>query len=285
MHLSDHLPSQFLSLFREYVFLLFSEDLHNLVQLLRRIILDIKEIVETTSEARIYTEQIFHLHPITGSNDHELSAIVLHPFHQFLQSLSPLIITFSCSTQGSQCISLVNKKDSSLCLIAESVYDLWCLTLIRTHHLRTVYFHDMTTIKIADGSQYLSKFTSNCRLTSTGITRQDDVHTHLFLFSQATFRTLYAVLHSIGNLAHSTFHLIHADEEIKIFENLINSPFFGHIPLDILFLHPYGLFTTTDEMCKDILCSLYGKMSITKCLILDLQLIFKISHQLIIRLG
>ena len=233
IHLRDHLLSQFLTLFREDVFLVLGEDKHNLEQLVWRVVFNIKEIVETATEARIDAEEILHLHPIAGSDDNKLAAVILHPLHQFLQSLCALIVTFSCCTQWCQGISLIHKKDAPHRLVAQTVDDLGSLSLVGADHLRTVYLHYMSTIEITYRSQYLAQFSGDGRLSRSRITRQDDVHRHLLLFAQTTCSPLHGILHRIGHLTDSTLHLSHTNEVVEILQDVLNRTFLRHVALNV----------------------------------------------------
>ena len=146
VHLRDHLLSQFFSLRREDILLRLGEYLHNLKQLLWRVVLDIEEIIETAAETWINTEEVFH----------KLSAVVFHTLHQFLQCLGTLIITIARSTQRSQCIGLINEEDSAFCLVAETIHHLWGLALIRANHLGTINLNHMTAVEITYRSKDLS---------------------------------------------------------------------------------------------------------------------------------
>ena len=133
----------------------------------------------------------------------------------------------------------------------------------------------MSTVEVADSSQNLTQLTGDGGLACTRVTRQDDVHGHLLLLTQSTFCTLDTVLNSIGYLAHSTLHLIHADELIEVLQNILNGPFFRNITSDVLSLHLFGISTTTDEMGEDILCRLVGQMTVSESIVLGLHLIFE----------
>ena len=69
--------------------------MHNLIELCWRVVLDIKEVVESAAESRINAEQILHLCAITCGNHYKLSAIVLHTLHQLLKSLCTLGVSIA----------------------------------------------------------------------------------------------------------------------------------------------------------------------------------------------
>ena len=139
MHLLDHLLSQGFCLRRKHIFLRLCEYFHNLEELIRRIVVDIEEIVETATHTRIDAEEIIHLRTVSGSDDHELAAIVLHTLHQRFQSLHTLIVAFAALAQGCQRVGLVDEEYTTHRLVAKSVHHLRRLALIGAHHLRAVH--------------------------------------------------------------------------------------------------------------------------------------------------
>ena len=214
--LGNHLKRQLLSLLREDIFLLLSEDTHNLVELVGRVVVDIEEIAETTTHTRIDTEQIVHLLTIAGSNDDELASVVLHTLHQLLQRLCSLLVLVTTLAQGCQRIGLVDKEDATHSLVAQTVDDFRCLTLIGTNHLRTVHLNYMTAIQIAYRLQNLTQLTGDGGLTGTWITCQHDMDARLLLFTQSALCTLYAVVNRKGYLADGLLDLVHTDITIQV---------------------------------------------------------------------
>ena len=176
VELGYHLERQFLGLVRKHVFLLLGKDTHNLEQLIGRVVIDIEEIAETATHARIDTEQIVHLLTIAGSNDDELTAVVFHTFHQLLQGLRTLLVFITTLAQGCQRIGLINEEDSAHRLVTQAVNNLWRLSLIGADHLRTIYLDNVATIQISDGFQYLTQLTGNGCLTCTRITCQNNMN-------------------------------------------------------------------------------------------------------------
>ena len=167
----NHFTGQHLRLRCKDILLRLGKDLHNLIQLIRIIVLDIQEITETAAHTGVDTEKILHLRTVTGSDDNELTTVVLHTLHQLLQSLGTLIVTVTALTDRSQRVSLIHEEDTAHRLVTQTVNHLRGLTLIRTHHLRTVTLYDMTAVKITYCLQNLTQFTGNRRLARTGITR------------------------------------------------------------------------------------------------------------------
>ena len=110
------------------------------------------------------------------------------------------------------------------------------------------------------------------------------MHRHLLLFAQSAFCTFNTILNRIGNLTHSTLHLIHADEIVEVLQDIIDTPFLRHIASDITLFNLDRICTTTDKLGEDILRGLVGKMTVTKRLVLDLNLIFEETCQLVISL-
>ena len=176
VELGYHLKRQFLGLIRKHVFLLLGKDTHNLEQLIGRVVVNIEEIAETATHARIDTEQIVHLLTIAGSNDHKLTTVVLHTFHQLFQSLRTLLVFIATLTQRRQCIGLIDEENSTHRLVAQTVNNLWRLTLIGADHLRAVDLDNVATIQITDGFQYLTQLTGNGCLTCTRITCQHNMN-------------------------------------------------------------------------------------------------------------
>ena len=74
----------------------------------------------------------------------------------------------------------------------------------------------MSAVQIAYGSKNLAQFTCYSRLTCSRITSQDDVHTHLLLFTQSSLSSLNTVLNRISDFTHSIFDLLHANEAVKV---------------------------------------------------------------------
>ena len=138
------------------ILLLLGKDFHNLIKLVRSVVVNIKEITETTPETNINTEEILHFCTITSCNDYKLTTIIFHALHQLLQSLSTLTVTFSTLTQRSKCISFVNKENTSHCLITKTIYHLGSFTLIGTNHLRAIYLYNMSAVEISNRLQYLT---------------------------------------------------------------------------------------------------------------------------------
>ena len=147
--------------------------------------------------------------------------------------------------------------------------------MVGTHHLGTVHLHHMTTVKIADRSQDLSQFTGDGCLACSRVASKNDVHAHLLLLTQPAFCTLNTVLHGIGYLPNGTLHLIHANEMVKILQDIIDCPLLRHIARNIVFFHLSSIDTATDEMGEDILCCLCSQMTIAKGLVLGLHLILE----------
>ena len=142
----------------------------------------------------------------------------------------------------------------------------------------------MAAVKISDRCQNLSQFPGNRCLTRSRISGQDDMHRHLLMLAKTTLCPLETVLHRIGHFTDGALHLIHADILIEILQDVINGSLFRNIALNIILLHLLGISTTADEMSKDILRSLTGQMSVTKHLVLDLDLIFEETGELVIGL-
>ena len=140
----------------------------------------------------------------------------------------------------------------------------------------------MTTVKVTDGSQYLAQLSGDGRLSRSGITCQDDVHRHLLLFAQATLGTLHGILYRIGHLTDCTLHLVHANIPVEIFQDILNSPLFRHIALDVITLHLGGIGSTADELGEDILGSLIGQVAVAEEFIFDLNLVFEKARELVI---
>ena len=92
--------------------------------------------------------------------------------------------------------------------------------MIRTNHLGSIYFHDMATVKIAYGSENLTKLTGYRCLTCSWITRKDNMHRHLLLLTQAALSTLHSILNRISHFLNSCLNLIHTDEGIKVFQDI-----------------------------------------------------------------
>ena len=183
VHLAYHLPCQLFCLWREQILLCLSKYKHNLIELIRIIVIDIEEIVETTTESRIDAEEILHLRTIACCNNHKLSSVILHAFHQFFKSLGSLIVPVATGIYRCKGICLIYKENTTHCLIAETIYYLRSLSLIRTNHLCTVYLNNMSAVEISYGSKYLTKFSCYRSLTCSWITCKDDVHRHLLLFT------------------------------------------------------------------------------------------------------
>ena len=138
----------------------------------------------------------------------------------------------------------------------------------------------MSAIKITYGSEYLTELSCNGGLTCSRITGEDDVHRHLLLFSQSALCTLNSILHGISDLSDCTLHLSHADEVIKILEDLLDRTLLWHIPLDISLLHHCCLSTSGDKLSEDILSCLHRQVCISEGLILYLYLIFEETLQM-----
>ena len=123
VHLLDARPDLGLCLWRHQVFLVFGKDEQYLVELIGRIVVYIEEIVEAALESRVYAEQVVHLRAVASSDDDELAAIVLHPLHEFLQSLCSLVVAVAGLTDGCQRVSLVDEEDAAHRLVAQTVND------------------------------------------------------------------------------------------------------------------------------------------------------------------
>ena len=284
VHLLDALAGQSLCLRREDIFLLTRKDLHDVIQLIGRIVFEIQEIVETALKTRIHTEQIIHLRAVTGGDDHKLTAVVLHTLHQFLQCLSALVIAVTGLTHRSQRVSLIDEEDATHSLVAETVNDLRRLALIGTDHLGTIDLYHMAAIQISDSSQNFAKLTGNSGLTCTRITCQDNMHRHLLLLTKTAFGTLYTILNSIGYLADGLLNLVHANERVHIAKDIIKRTLLGHITLNVFLLHTGSISTTTNESRKDVLGSLHRQMGIAKGFVLDFYLVLEEALQLLVGL-
>ena len=221
VHLLDHLLGQGFCLRRKHVFLRLCKNFHDLEELIRRVVIDVEEVVKAATHTGIDAKEIVHLGAVSGGDDHELAAIVLHTLHKRLKGLCTLVIALAALAQRCQGIGLVDKEDTTHGLITETVHHLWCLALIGTDHLRAVYLDHMTGVEIADGSQNLAKLACDSGLAGARITSQHDVHRHLLLLTKAALGTLHAVLHGKGNLPDGLLHLIHADKAIKVVENIV----------------------------------------------------------------
>ena len=84
VELGDHLECQLLGISSKLVFLLTGKYFHDLEQLVGCVVVDIKEVAETATESDIDAEQVLHLRTISCSYDNELTAIILHAFHELL---------------------------------------------------------------------------------------------------------------------------------------------------------------------------------------------------------
>ena len=282
IQLGNHLASQFFSIWGKDIFLRLRKDLHNLIQFFRIVVVDIQEITETAAHTRVDAEQILHLRSVTGSNNYKFASVVLHTFHQLLQCLGSLIVTVTALTDWCQCIGLIDKEDSSHCLVAQAIYHLWRLTLIWADHLGTVTLYHMAAVEISDSLQYLAQLTGNRRFTCTWVTRQYDMDASLLLFTQTTLGALYAVLYAVGNLADSFLHLIHTDVLVEIAQDIIKRTLLRNVATDITLLYHRSISTTTDERGKDVLSSLHCQMTIAEGVVLDFHLILEETLQLMI---
>ena len=280
VQLGNHLQRQLASLRRKLVLLVAGKDLHNLEQLVRIVVLDIQEIAEAAAYTRIDAEQVFHLCTIACCNDDKLATVVLHTLHQRLQSLRALLVTFATGTERYQRVGLVNKEDTTHSLVAQAVDNLWRLTLIRAHHLRTVNLDHMATIQIADSLHDFTQLTGNGRLTGTRITSQHDVDTSLLLFTQATLCTLHIVVNSKCYLANSLLNLVHTNVMVEIAQDVLQRPFLRYIATDILFLYHRSHRATADKRREDIFGRLDSQMGITKGVVLDFHLVLEEAQKL-----
>ena len=193
-----------------------------------------------------------------------------------------MVVTVSRGTQRCQGISLIYKKNTAHRLVAQTVDHLWGLSLIGTHHLGTIHFNHMSAVEITDRSQYLAQLSGDGRLSRSGITRQDDMHRHLLLLSQAALCTMHGILHRIGHLTDGTLHLVHADVPVEVLQDILYSTLFRHIALDVVTLHLGSIGTTADELGEDIFGGLAGQMAVAEEFVLDLNLIFEIAGELIL---
>ena len=238
VHFLDHLLRQCLGIRREDILLLLGKYLHNLEQLGWRVVLDIKEIVETAAESRVHTEQILHLRAITGGNHDKLSTIVLHTFHQLFQSLCALGITIARRTHRCQGVGLVNKQNTALGLIAKGINHLRCFALILTYHLGTINLDYVATIQIADGCKDFAQLTGDSGFTCTWVTCKNNVHRHFLLLAQSTLGALHSVLYRVGHLFYSGLYLVHTNVAVKILQDILNRTFLRYIARDIAQLYP-----------------------------------------------
>ena len=135
VHLLNLLTCQFLGLGREDILLALGKHLHNLIEFVGRIVFQVQEIIEAAAHTGIDAEQVVHLHAVSGSNHHELVAIVLHTLHQRLQGLRTLGITLARGADRCQRVGLVNKEDTAHGLVTQFVDHLRRLALILGYHL------------------------------------------------------------------------------------------------------------------------------------------------------
>ena len=128
------------------VFLVFGERKHDFKQFVGRVVVDIEEIVESAFESRVYSEEVVHLHSVSRHYANEFSPVVLHSLHQFFQCLSPLLVSFPCLAHRSESVGLIHEENAAHGLVAEFVYEFWCLPLIWAHHFCPVYLHHMSAV-------------------------------------------------------------------------------------------------------------------------------------------
>ena len=279
VQLGNHLLRQHLSFLRKLIFLLFGKYQHDLEELLGSIVVDIQEVTEATADTWIDAEKILHFRTIACCDNHKLSTVVFHSLHQLLQCLCTLLVFFTSTTQRSKCIGFVNKQDTSHSLITKTVNHLRSLTLIRTYHLRAVYLHYMTTIKVTYRLQNFAQLTGDSSLTRTRITRQDNMNAYFLLLTKSTLCTLNIIMNSEGYLSDCLLHLIHTNITIEVTEYLLQGAFLWYIAANILFLHHNGSRATTDIRSENILCSLDSYMGIAKGIIFDFHLILEETQQ------
>ena len=146
VQLGYHLERQLLGIGSKLVFLLLGKHLHNLEELVGRVVVDVEEIAEAAAESDVDAEQVLHLRAIACGNNHKLTTVVLHALHQLLQRLRALVVALAALTERCQRVGLVDKQDAPHGLIAEAVNHLGRLALIGTHHLGSVYLDHMAAV-------------------------------------------------------------------------------------------------------------------------------------------
>ena len=105
---------------------------------------------------------------------------------------------------------------------------------------------------------------------------------HLLLFAKTALSTLHVIMNGEGYLANGFLHLVHTDIAVEIAEDIVERTLLWNIASNVLLLNHHGIGSPTDERGKDILSSLDGYMSITKGLVLRLQLILEETLQLML---
>ena len=133
----------------------------------------------------------------------------------------------------------------------------------------------MTAIQIADGCQDFAQLTGNGGFTCTWVTSKNNVHRHFLLLAQSTLGALHGVLYRVGHLFYGGLNLVHTNVAVQIAQDILNRALLGYITRDVAQLYPCGIGATTDILGKDILGCFIGQVSVTKGLVLNLNLIFK----------
>ena len=171
---------------------------------------------ETTGQSWIDSKEIFHLITITCCNDNKLSTVVLHTFHQRINSL-PTVWIILCR----QCIGLVYKQDTAHRLITHIINYLGSFTHIFTYKSSTTGFYDSAGWKNLHRLKDLTHFTSNRSFTSTRITSKNKIHGHLLNFTGTHCCTLF---HKHTLNSQTTNHILdrkHTNKVIEFVEYLI----------------------------------------------------------------
>ena len=143
----------------------------NGIQIVRAIILEVENAIETRLQARIRLHEFLHVLGIPRRNYYKLTTLILHPLQQRLNGFPTKII----ATAIAQTICLIDKQYTTHRFIDQLRCLDGCLTHISAYKSLPVAFNQMTSLQNTQGFIYLSQNPRYSGFTRTWVSAKHTV--------------------------------------------------------------------------------------------------------------
>ena len=170
---------------------------------------------KATGQTRIHHQELFHLVLIAGSYHDKLATIVLHAFHQRVDSFLAILVTTITERIG-----FINEQDAAHRLVTHIINNLRGFTHVLSDQSGTTGLNDAGCGKDLHSLKYLTHLTCNRGLTCSWITCQDKVHSHLLHLAGSHRCTLLHEHTLYGQTTDGILNGTHADKFIQFIKHL-----------------------------------------------------------------
>ena len=186
------------------------EDRH---QFRSRIVFNVDEGLEATSEARVGSvDELIHLLSVARHDDDELPGILDHACHQCSHGFLARLVVLPGIINLHEHISLINEEYSSHGFVASFVNLLSCVVHETALEVLRLLLDHLVCRQQSYCLEYLSEHLCHSGLARAGIACQHDVVRCILGVHESSFHAHLIHLHTSGHLPDGVLDLLHPDE-------------------------------------------------------------------------